>query len=56
MTDDRKAAVSVLCKNGKSVWGNIFHLPLVIRKVINLHIDNYQLILLYLFEIKTVYL
>lgn len=33
---------------------NVFHLPLVIYKVINLHTDNYRLIWLYLFEIQTV--
>lgn len=33
---------------------NIFHLPQVIYKTINLHTDNYKLIWLYVFEIKTV--
>lgn len=46
---------SVSCARMENQFGvNIFHLPQVIHKAINLHTDNYKLIQLHLSEIKTV--
>lgn len=54
MTNDRKAAIKPCARMERELQVNVFHLPLVIYKVINLHTDNYRLIWLYLFEIQTV--
>lgn len=46
---------SVSCARMENQFGvNIFHMPQVIHKAINLHIDNYKLIQLYLSKIRTV--
>lgn len=50
---ERQSSVSY-ARMGNQFRVNIFHLPQVIHRAINLHTDNYKFIWLYFFEIKIV--